>query len=203
MRQIVLLCLSSICLCGCGIPKIRYEGMDLHESQEVVTFVAYDTNQPEDFTELPGSLVLKISSETPIFVFARENDFWVQDDLRICGNDITIPAWPRVDTPDYNTDPIVGSRYQYSYLFDYKYDETTDYFRPPDTEHDQKVFNLMKKPQHLCFQLRFARYISFIPRRTKLIEFEIPPDVLDRVRDYDRNHPPDPEKKVYELDLAH
>lgn len=192
-----------MCLSGCGIPQIRYEGLDLHESDQVVTIVAYDNNEPEDFTNLQGSLVVKISSEKPIFAFARKNDFWVQDDLRICGTDITIKAWPRVDTSDFNTDYRVGGRYQYSYLFDYKYDETTDYFRPPDTENDQKIFNLMKNPQRLCFQLRFVRYLSFIPRRTDVIEFELTPDVLDRVREYDRNHPPDPEKKVYELDLIH
>lgn len=195
MRSIAILVLCAF-VSGCGVPKIRYEGMDLHESEEVVTLVAYHNNEPEDFTELPGSLVLKISSETPLFNFAKQNDFWVPDELRICGSDITIKAWPKVDAPYVDTDPKVGGRYQYSYLFDYKYDETTDYFRPPDSEYDQKIFNLIKNPQRLCFQLRFVRYFSFIPRRTNILEFEIPPEVLERLRVYDENHPPDPAKKA-------
>lgn len=183
-------------LSACGIPKIRYEGMDLHESEEVVTIIAYDNNEPHDLKELPGSLVLKVSSDTPIFAFAKKHDFWVADELKICGTDITIKAWAKVDSLNYETDPKVEGRYQYSYLFDYKYDETTDYFRIPDSEYDQKVFNLMKNPKPLCMHLRFVKYFSFIPRRSNILEFEIPPEVLEKVREYDKSHPPDPAKKA-------
>ncbi len=199
MKPLASLIICAFCffLSACGVPKIRYEGMDLHETDEVVAIVMYHNNEPEDFTELPGSFVVKISSETPIFSYARKNDFWVQDQLNICGTNITIKAWSKVDPPDYETDPKVGDRYQYSYLFKYKYDETSDYFRPPYTEHDQKVFNLLKNPQRLCMNLRFARYlITFIPRRSNILEFEIPPDVMEKVRAYDKSHPPDPAKKA-------
>lgn len=151
--------------------------------------------------ELSGNLVLKISSETPLFNYAKQNDFWVQDKLIICGTDITIKAWPKVDAPYFDTDPKIGDRYQYYYLFEYKNDETSDYYRPPHYNYSPKIFNLMKNPQRLCFQLRFVRYLSFITRRTNFLEFEIPPDFLDQLKEYDENHPPDPTKKMFIVDF--